>query len=140
MVDDTKTTVKSEGDGHSVLGDGVHRGREEGGVEGDLLSDPEEGSARLSTDLVARLDLLGLQRNDGSGERDVSREHQEVVVSETTVPSRVHELVQGETIASRVLFEEGKSIGGGGERGGSGGSDRGVDITVDDGAWHRWSF
>ena len=37
VVDDTKTTEEGHVDGHVVLSDGVHRRREEGGLEGDAL-------------------------------------------------------------------------------------------------------
>lgn len=39
VVNDTKTTLESHVDGHLVLSDGIHGGREEGGLEGDALGD-----------------------------------------------------------------------------------------------------
>lgn len=121
VVDDTETTVKGERDGHSVLSDRVHGRREERSVEGDFLGD------------------FCLEGDNGSGERYMPREHQEIIVSQSTIPPRVHELVKSETISPSVLFEEGESFSWGSEGGGSRWSGGGrVDITVDDGAWHRF--
>lgn len=81
---------------------------------------------------------LGLERHDRSGEADVAGKHEEVVVGETTVPLRVHQLAQSETISSGVLLEQGQSVGG--AHGGfltSGRSRRAsVGVSVDDGTWH----
>ena len=96
VVDNTETSLESHGNGHLVLGDGVHRRGDEWGLKGDAL-----GDRRIKGD-------------GGSWEADVTWEHQEVVVGETSVLVGVEELGDVESIADLVLvlqdIESGRGI------------------------------
>jgi len=102
VVDDPETSVKGDGDGHLSLGDGVHGGREEGAVEGDLLGD------------------FGLEGDFRGGKIDLSGQDQEIVVGQSSlsVPPGVHQLSQRETVPGFVLFEGGQGLVGREEGGG----------------------
>ena len=80
-------------DGHVNLGDGIHRATHERSLEHDGASDTTFGS-----DLV-------------SGEIDLSREHEEIVIGETAVQPCVHELIDGQSIRVGVFFEFVKRAG-----------------------------
>lgn len=71
-------------DGHLALGDGVHRATHERGLEHDV-----------TRDLRLRHDFLGRKV-------DFAWQEQEVVVGETTVLLRVHELLDRQAIRPRV--------------------------------------
>jgi len=86
----------SHGNSHVGLGDSVHGRRDEGGLEGDALGD------------------LGLELDGMSLEVDESRKDQEVIVGQTTLGDRVHQLLGGETIATvlgTALLELLESLG-----------------------------
>ena len=107
VVDHTQTTLESHVDGHLVLCDRVHGRRDEGGLESDPL-----GDRRIKHDL-------------GGGKPNVAREQQEVIVSQTTMLGRVHELMKIQPIAALVLLEHLQGLGevrdlGGAIDGGSG--------------------
>lgn len=87
VVDNTQTTLESHVDGHLVLGNGIHRRRDERGLERDPL-----GDRGVEADLRGR-------------EANVTGEQEEVVVGQTTVLGGVHELVDVEPIAALVLLE-----------------------------------
>lgn len=93
VVDDAEAALESHVDGHLVLGDGVHGGRDEGRLEGDALRD-----GRVERDL-------------GGGEANVSRQQQEVIVRQTAVLGRVHELVDVEPIEPLVLGQDLEGLG-----------------------------
>lgn len=88
VVDDTDSALQSDMDGHLVLGDGVHGGGDEGGLESDALGDG------------------GIERNLGGGETDIARQNEEVVVSQTTVNLGVHQILNTEAITGVVLLED----------------------------------
>lgn len=87
VVNHTKTALESHVDGHLVLGDSVHGGRDEGRLKRNTLSDG------------------GVERHLGGSEANVAREQQEVIVGQTAVLGRVHELVEVEAILGLVLVE-----------------------------------
>lgn len=88
VVDNTKATLKSHGDSHLMLGDGVHRRRDEWSLEGDSLGD-------------WRLEV------DGRGwEANVTWKDEEIVVCEPTVLVGVEELLNGQAITLLVLVLE----------------------------------
>lgn len=72
----------SHSDSHVGLGDSVHGRGEEGGLEGDALGD------------------LGLELDGMSLEVDEPGEDQKVIVGQTTLSDRVHQLLGGETVAT----------------------------------------
>ena len=88
MVDDTQATLKGHVDGHLVLGDGVHGGGHKGRLERDALGDG------------------GIEGDLGGREANVAGEDEEVVVGQTTVLGRVHELLSVEAIAGLVLGQD----------------------------------
>lgn len=88
MVDDTETTLEGHVDGHLVLGDSVHGGGDKGSLEGDAL-----GDGRVEDDFRGR-------------EANVAGQQQEVIVGQTAVLGRVHELVEVEAIVRLVLLED----------------------------------
>ena len=87
VVDDTEATLQGHVDGHLVLGDSVHRRRDEGGLEGDALGDG------------------GVEHHLGGREANVPRQQEEIIVGQTAVLGRVHELVQVQAIPHLVLLE-----------------------------------
>ncbi|KAI6769888.1 hypothetical protein HG530_004517 [Fusarium avenaceum] len=87
VVNNTKTTLESHVDGHLVLRDSVHRGRDEGGLEGDTLSDGR------------------IERDFRGSEANVAGEEQEVIVGKTTVLGCIHKLVDVEAILHLVLLQ-----------------------------------
>ena len=94
VVNDTKAALQSDVDGHLVLGDGVHGGRDEWGLEGDTLGDG------------------GIESHGRGSEANVTRQQQEVIVSQAAVLGGIHELVEVKAIASLVLAEhvEGRAM------------------------------
>lgn len=87
VVNDTQTALESHVDGHLVLSDRVHGGRDEGGLEGDALGDG------------------GIKSHRRGSKANVARQKEEIVVSEATVLGGVHQLVQVEAILLLVLTE-----------------------------------
>lgn len=87
MVNDTQTALESHVDGHLVLSDRVHGGRDEGSLEGDALGDG------------------GIKRHRGGGKANVARQKEEIVVRQATMLGGVHQLVQVEAILLLVLAE-----------------------------------
>lgn len=87
VVDDSKTALQSHMNGHLVLGNGVHGGRHEGGLESDTLGDG------------------GIKRHLRGRKANVARQQQEVIIGQTAVLGRVHELVDVKAILGLVLVE-----------------------------------
>lgn len=88
VMNDTNTALQCHVDGHVVLGDRVHGGGHERGLERDAL-----GDGRIEGDV-------------GGGEADVARQEKEVVVCQTTVDLGVHQVVDAESIAGFILLED----------------------------------
>lgn len=88
VVDDTDATLQSHMDGHLVLGDRVHGGGDEGGLERDALRDG------------------GIEGDVGGGEANVARQEEEVIVRQTAVNLGVHEILNAESIAGFILLED----------------------------------
>lgn len=81
IVSPSKFTY-SHGDGHLGLGDSVHGRRDEWSLEGDALGD------------------LGFELDGMSLEVDEAGQDQKVVVGQTTLGDRIHQLLGRETIAA----------------------------------------
>ncbi len=97
VVDDTETSLESNGDGHLVLGDSVHRRGDKWSLEGDALGD------------------WGLEGDARGWKVDGAWKDQEVVVGETTVLVGVEELMDGESIRAVlgvVLLQDLQGSGG----------------------------
>jgi hypothetical protein len=92
VVNNTKTTLESHVDGHLVLCDSVHRGRDEGGLEGDTLGDRR------------------IERDFRGSEANVAGEEQEVIVGKTTVLGCIHKLVDVEAILHLVLISTSRAV------------------------------
>lgn len=88
VVDDADSSQQSHVDGHVVLGDGVHRGRGEGRLEGDVARQPG-----------AEIDVAG-------GEANVAGQHEEVVVCQTARLGLVHQIVYRNAIFASVGLED----------------------------------
>lgn len=93
VVDNSQTALQSHVDGHLVLSDSVHGRRDEGGLEGDALCDG------------------GIKRHLRGRKADVAGQQQEVIVGQTAVLGRVHELVEVEAILGLVLVQHVESRG-----------------------------
>jgi hypothetical protein len=84
VVDDTDTAQQGHVNGHVVLGDGVHGGRCEGRLQGDVAGQ-----------LGGKVDIAGREAN-------VAREHEKIVVGQPSRLGLVHEVVDRDTIFAAV--------------------------------------
>ena len=87
-----RESTHRHGDSHISFGYSVHRGTDEGGIEGYVASD------------------FGLKGDIAGRELDPPGEEQKIVVGEATVNFRVHEILDGEPILVVVLLEDLQSL------------------------------
>ncbi len=87
VVDDTQTTLQSDGNSHFVLSDGIHGGGDKWCLEGNALGD------------------WRLQRDFGRGEANVTWQNQEIIVCQTSVLLRIQKALDVESITLLILLE-----------------------------------
>lgn len=88
VVNNTNTTLQGHVDSHLVLSDGVHGRGDKRCLKGDALGDG------------------GIEAHSRSGEANVARQEEEVVVGQTSMGLGVHKILDGEAITALVLLEE----------------------------------
>lgn len=87
VVNDTETTLESHVNSHLVLSDSVHGRGHKRRLDGNALGDG------------------GVKDHLRGREANVARQQQEVIVGQTTVLGRVHELMEIKAIVGLVLLE-----------------------------------
>lgn len=87
-MDYTQATEQSHMDRHRVFRNSVHRRGDERGLQTDPPGDP------------------GLEPDLGSGEVDVPRQDEEIIVGNTSTLRRVQQFFDTKTIAGFILFAQ----------------------------------